>query len=251
MRHQHKKTFESGTRRPSKVGTTPPQVIRKSAGSLMDKLAEETESIGHNRSDVVVAVREWIRANLDKMRTFLARMGLSNLQPGRTRWGPPWQWKRIEDEGPPRPDLSRETDVGLERVLAQARKRATDLLTDKTKHAPSRNGAVRSRCKSSTSMGMSTTRAKASRLRSPRSETTRALCLLNRLRIHAETSLDSQAINEEYGGRKSAHRNQSVYGSNKVRVQRWVGCLPIGDTTGSGRRSEYLSPTLTPISEGG
>jgi hypothetical protein len=251
MRYKETKTFKSGERRPTKVGTTVPQVVNSSAGSLLDNLADEAGALDHSSQNLVVAVRDWIRTNLDKMRTFLARMSLSNLQPGRTRWGPPWQWKRIEDEGPPEDELSHEKEAGLERVLEQARKRATELLADKTKHAPSRKGPARSRSKTSNGLGISATRGNASRLRSPRSETTRALCLLNRLRAHAQTSVDSKAINEEYGGRKSAHRNQTVYGSSNVRIQRWVGCLPMGNTTGSGRRHEYLSPTLTPITEGG
>ncbi len=251
MRYKDIKTFESGERRPAKAGTTVPHVINSSAGSRLDKLADEAESIDHSSTDLIAAVREWIRTNLDKMRTFLARMSLSNLQPGRTRWGPPWQWKRMEDEGPPRDEQIREKEAGLERTLEQAKTRVTALLADEAKHSPSRNGSARSRCRTSNRIGMGTTRGNASRLRSPRSETTRALCLLNRLRAHAQSGQDSEAVNEEFGGRKSAHRDQDVYGSSNVRIQRWVGCLPMGNTTGSGRRHEYLSPTLTPITEGG
>ena len=251
MRYEDTKTFESGERRPAKVGTTVPQVINSSAGSLRDKLVDEAESLDHSSTHLVMAVREWIRANLDKMRTFLTRMSLSNLQPGRTRWGPPWQWKRIEDEGPPRDELSHEKEAGLERVLAQGRKRATDLLADKTKHAPSRKGSARSRYKKSNGLGMSATRGNAESATISKIGDNTSTMPIEPLKSPRSDQCGFHGDKRRVRWTEIRTPKPEVYGSSNVRIQRWVSCLPIGTTHDPGRQREYLSPPLTPVEEGG
>ena len=245
MKQHYNTKSNAGQRRPAQVGPTPPLNDHIAKGWRQANPKDGQNHIGESGPGLVVAIREWIQENLERMRDFLSRLSLSNLQPGRTRWGPPWQWKRIEDEGPPGvgpPDGEKDS---------AARQPATTAYSAGTKSVNRRKGTTQSVCKTVKRIGMPKVRSQAMRLRSPRSETTRALCLLNRLRAHAHSDDATEAINERHGDGALRSQDRDEYGSSGLRIQRWVSALPMGMVIGSGKRGEYLSPSLSPLKERG
>ena len=249
MRYKQRNQYGLGQRRLTRVGTTPPLRTTRTAESLIGQFAGEDESIDYSNQGLLLAVKAWLKEHLEKVRYFLTRISLSKLQPGRTRWGPPWQW--IEDEGPPISQRSYAKQDDVDRDMIDAHISKANGAPYERKDAHCRGHYRENRYDNSRRIGMRHARGSSGQLRSPRSEATRALCLLNRLRAHAPSGLEYEAINDKYGGREAAHRHQNVYGSSNVRIQRWVSCLPIGTTHDPGRQREYLSPPLTPIEEGG
>ncbi len=249
MRQHYNTKRNAGQRRPAQVGPTPPLNNHMPKAWRHANPKDGPNDIGESGPGLVVAIREWIQENLERMRDFLSRLSLSNLQPGRTRWGPPWQWKRIEDEGPPGvgPPGGKKDGAGK----SYARQTGTTAYSAGTQSVNRRKGSTQPVCKEVKRIGMPKVRSQAMRLRSPRSETTRALCLLNRLRAHAHSDDATEAINERHGGGELRRQDRDEYGSSGLRIQRWVSALPMGMVIGSGKRGEYLSPSLSPLKERG
>ena len=217
----------------------------------------KTESVhfaaGTNSAEIsiVLAPRRWLKSTLIWAHAYLKRMGLSNLIPGRTRWGPPWQWLLFEHECS---NHKFSTDsFGEEQVwISSADKASQNAPNDGSRKIIGdefRNGSLRT-------PGMAQRRdlplvnKTGKRLRSPRSETTRALCLLNRMRAHLHINDEFDEGSNTMSTRHTDTPSGSISNLGGVRQQRWVGVAPFGVRKNRSQRIEQRSASLTPVREG-
>ena len=250
MKTQYTRQKNTGERRRTKIRTTPTQSTPSPQTVSNDKTVNDASPLGASKVDYLLQIRSWIHENLARFRDYLWRLGLSKLDPGRARWGPPWQSLYKEDQGPPNSDGRRGNRATSNEERWHIAAYQQDIVQQSTDSASVRRQSrsyVGRRSKEVRHVSACWSRG----LRAPRSEATRALCLLNRLRAHARNESEFEAINEQSSGASDNDKPQRLNSSNSVRVQRWVGQESIGSTSGLGRRSDYFSPALTPIREGG
>lgn len=194
---------------------------------------EDFASNHENPSGTTAHLREWLRSHLKDMHALLDNLSNSAWSYLRTKWGPSWLVNLVNDD-----DFTKSPahdDVIDDHVLSSS-----------TWWFWSREGPPYEYERERNTMYVSKRVSdRSSRLRNPRSQRTRELCLLNRLRVHLNDRALIALGNREEVWSATVDGVPKLAGSYEIQSQRWARTLPRGPSKYS---TQLSAPRTTSVS---
>ena len=204
--------------------------------SLNDHLPEYRQA-DDPPAALVDGLRKWLRDNLKGMQALLTNLSDSTWYYIRQRWGPDWLTDSVTDKHSRMVKCFEDT----EETFAE-RELSSDAWWLRSREGPP---TVRVRKRA----GVNTApQGRPSRLRNPRSNRTRELCLLNRLRVHLNERVLLAVGNEETNWGATVDGVPRLAGSYEIQSQRWARTLPRGPSQYTARRYVSRNAGLPPRS---
>ena len=193
---------------------------------------KDCESDQVNLADTTVKLKQWLRSHVEEMQALLVNLSNSAWTYIRSKWGPEWLVNLVNDEHFASSKLNDEDfDEHLNFGSSWwfwAREgpppepeRESTYLTKRVSERPHR-------------------------LRNPRSQQTRELCLLNRLRVHLNDNVLLAVGNREEMWRTTVDGVPKTTGSYEIQNQRWARTLPRGPSHYQTRFDHKYPPGLAP-----